>query len=118
MRDIPHLLLGLNMVDSIGYTGYLVYINKKIEELVNTIQAKTKGEACIIIMGDHGYRVHLNGIPDTHVFKNLNAIYFPSKDYQLLRDTISGVNQFRVVFNTLFKQGLPILKDSATFLHD
>ncbi len=118
LRDIPQLQASLNMVDVKGYTEYLTYINKKMQELVDTIQSKTRGEACIIIMGDHGYRVHLNGIPDTHVFKNLNAIYFPSKDYRLFSDTISGVNQFRVVFNTLFKQSLPILKDSATYLND
>jgi hypothetical protein len=35
-----------------------------------------------------------------------------------LYDSISGVNQFRVVFNKLFHQHLPLLKDSSTYLKD
>ena len=54
----------------------------------------------------------------SHYYKNLNAVYFPDKDYQLMTDSIGGVNQFRVIFNTLFKQNMPLLKDSTIFLID
>jgi hypothetical protein len=54
----------------------------------------------------------------SHHFNNLNAVYFPNQEYQFMTDSLNGVNQFRVIFNTLFKQQLPLLKDSLIFLTD
>jgi len=101
-----------------SYTAYIAYTNSKIMEIIDAVQSNPQRPAAIVIMGDHGYRAHLDNIPDNHFFKNLNAVYLPGKDYHLLKDTISGVNQFRLVFNTLFKQSLPLLKDSTVFLKD
>ncbi len=100
------------------YTNYLPYTNSKIMELVTSIQQNTHGKSVIIIMGDHGYRVDLEGVSRNHYFQNLNAVYMPQQNYRLLKDSISGVNQFRVIFNTLFNQSFPLLKDSSVFLKD
>jgi hypothetical protein len=118
MRNKPDLISELMGVHSNSYTGYLPYVNGKIMELVDTIQKNTNHSAVVIIMGDHGYRAELKGISHDRFFKNLNAVYFPDKNYSLLNDSMSGVNQFRVIFNTLFKQSLPLLKDSTVFLTD
>ena len=48
-----------------------------------------------------------------NIFSNLNAFYFPNKDYSRLYDSISPVNTFRVVLNTYFNAQLPLLKDSS-----
>jgi hypothetical protein len=101
-----------------SYKGYIPYTNSKIKELIDTIQKNTNHSAVIILMGDHGYRVETGGASRSHHFKNLNAVYFPNQEYQLMTDSITGVNQFRAIFNTLFKQHLPLLKDSAIFLTD
>jgi len=99
------------------YLGYVGYTNTKIQELVNTILNNSKGEAVIIIMGDHGFR-NDNNMPH-HVFlQNQNAVYLPGKNYNLFYDSITGVNQFRVLINTLFKQNTALLKDSTSFLKD
>ena len=99
------------------YLGYVGYTNTKIQELVNTILNNSKGEAVIIIMGDHGFR-NDNNMPH-HVFlQNQNAVYLPGKNYHLFYDSITGVNQFRVLINTLFKQNTVLLKDSTSFLKD
>jgi hypothetical protein len=91
------------------YLGYVGYTNTKIQELVNTILNNSKGEAVIIIMGDHGFR-NDNNMPH-HVFlQNQNAIYLPGKNYNLFYDSITGVNQFRVLINTLFKQNTALVK--------
>jgi hypothetical protein len=95
-----------------GYTGYLPYTNDKLKTLISDIQQNTKNQAVIILMGDHGFR---NEVPDKgylNFFQNLNAVYFPDNDYHLLYDSISGVNQFRVVLNKFFDQKMPMLKDS------
>jgi len=101
-----------------SYFKYLPYTNKNLRELVDTIQKNTHDSAVIIVMGDHGYRTKTEDGDRSHYFKNLNAIYFPDKNYQLLTDTITGVNQFRVIINSLYKQHLPILQDSTVFLTD
>ena len=69
-------------------------------------------------MGDHGNRdITKEAFPIRH-FQNLNAVYYPDNDYKMLYDSISGVNQFRVVLNKLLQQKLPVLKDSSIYLID
>lgn len=99
------------------YLGYVWYTNTKIQELVNNILYNSGGDAVIIVMGDHGFR-NDKAMPH-HVFlQNQNAIYLPDKNYTLVYDSITGVNQFRVLINTLFKANVPLLKDSTSFLTD
>jgi len=103
-------------VDS--YAKYLPYTNQKLRELIDTIQKNTNRSAVIILMGDHGYRIKTADGDRSHYFKNLSAIYFPNGDYRLMTDSISTVNQFRAIFNSLYKQNLPLLRDSTIFLTD
>ncbi len=100
--------------DAKSYLGYLKYTNDKIRKLIDIIQRNTKGKAVIILMGDHGFRQDIKQ-NDHQSFQNMNAVYFPDHDYHLLYDSISGVNQFRVIFNTLFHQSFPLQKDSTIF---
>jgi hypothetical protein len=100
------------------YLDYLPYTNSRIEELITSIQENTSGNAVIIFMGDHGFRLRTTDKHPENYFQNQNAIFFPDKDYHLLRDDVTGVNQFRIIFNKLFKQDIPILGDSTIFLKD
>lgn len=101
-----------------SYLEYVTYTNTKIKELISAIKQNTKGQAVIIFMGDHGFRKATNNGDKTHYFENQNAVYFPAKDYHLFYDSVSGVNEFRIIFNTIFRQAFPILKDSTVFLTD
>jgi hypothetical protein len=101
------------------YLDYLNYTNQKAEELIDTILTNTHGQAVIVFMGDHGLRYHDRlGYNPLSFVENQNAVYFPGKDYHLFYDSISGVNQFRVVLNTLLGQNLPMLKDSIVNVKD
>jgi len=100
-----------------AYRDYVVYVNSQIRSLVDTIQ-KNDPSASIVLMGDHGYRTSTTDPHPLYHFQNMNAIYYPDKDYKLLYDSISGVNQFRVVLNKLFHQSFPLLADSSIFLKD
>jgi hypothetical protein len=51
-------------------------------------------------------------------FQNQNAVYFPDRDYHLFYDSITNVNMFRMTFDKLFKQNIPLLKDTSIFLYD
>jgi len=101
------------------YLDYLTYTNKRAEEMIGDILTNTHGQAVIILMGDHGLRYHDRlGYNPLSFVQNQNAVYFPDRDYHLFYDSISGVNQFRVVLNTLFGQNLPLLKDSIVNVKD
>ncbi|MEM3434373.1 MAG: hypothetical protein QXI12_04915 [Candidatus Methanomethyliaceae archaeon] len=51
------------------------------------------------------------------VFPILNAYYLPGHCKVLLRDTISPVNTFRVIFNYYFGQDFDILEDDTYLGH-
>ncbi len=101
-----------------AYLEYVTYANARIRELISTIEKNTKRQAVIIFMGDHGFRKPTIDNDKTHYFENQNAIYFPADDYHLFYDSVSGVNEFRIIFNSLFRQNFPLLKDSTIFLTD
>ena len=48
----------------------------------------------------------------------MNAIYLPDRDYSTLYDSMTNVNEFRIIFNKTFNQKFPLLKDSSIFLTD
>jgi hypothetical protein len=102
-----------------GYLGYIPYTNTQVEQLVTAIKKNTGGKAVIIFLSDHGYRYPPFFRHNERVFfDNQNAVYYPDGDYRLLYDSISTVNEFRVIFNKLFDQRLPLLKDSLIYLRD
>jgi hypothetical protein len=98
------------------YLQYLPYTNSCAEDLISTIKKNSNGQAVIIFMSDHGYRYFSSGKIPSYIFNNQNAVYFPDRDYHLFYDSVSGVNQFRILFNKLFRQNFPLLKDSVLFL--
>jgi hypothetical protein len=99
-----------------SYLEYLIYVNSEIKKLVDTLKQNTPS-AVIIIMSDHGYRAR-GGSNYPYFFQNLNAVYFPDKNYSALYDSMTSVNQFRVVLNKYFHQTFPLLKDSCVLLID
>ena len=101
-----------------AYLNYLPYVNSRVKEVVSSIQQNTNGNAVIVFMGDHGFRYPTTETHPANYFQNQNAIYFPDRDYHLLKDSVSGVNQFRIIFNKLFNQRIPLLQDSTIYLKD
>src|SRR4030095_12294418 len=107
---------GKNRWNEKDYIEYLQYSNGKILELVDHILSFSYSPPIIIILSDHGFRREQENVNPLHEFINLNAVYFPDKNYQLLYDSITNCNEFRVVFNSYFNQHLPLLKDSTVNL--
>jgi len=101
------------------YLNYLPYTNEKARQIISTIKKNTNGQAVILFMSDHGMRYTPTAdgrFP--YCFNNQAAIYLPDKDYRSFDDNLTAVNEFRVLFNKLFKTGLPLQKDSTIFLYD
>jgi hypothetical protein len=108
-------LTALKNANPQDYLEYLQYSNKRLIQLVDHILASSPNPPIIIILSDHG----LQKMGDRkYDFANLNAVRLPNKNYSLFYDSMTNVNQFRVIFNTYFNQHLPLLKDSTINIWD
>lgn len=111
-------LRGLSKTNANDYIEYLQYTNQKLLQLIDALLVSSSSPPVIVILGDHGFRHPEKKIDRKYEFMNLTAVYLPNKNYELFYDSITNVNQFRVVFNTLFHQELPLLKDSTINVWD
>ena len=107
-----------------NYLGQVEYINKEMEVLVDELLEKSEPEPIIIIQGDHGFR-----FPDDPelledlslesdqaadlAYPILNAYYFPDGGDEILYESITPVNSFRVLLNYYFDQELDLLEDKT-----
>ncbi|MBS1565861.1 MAG: sulfatase-like hydrolase/transferase, partial [Bacteroidetes bacterium] len=98
-----------------AYLQYLAYANGEIKKLVTTIRSNTHDKAVIILMGDHGFRRYGNRYLRQN-YQNFNAVYLPGGDYHQFYDSVTCVNQFKIILNTLFHQSIPLQKDSTLYL--
>ena len=96
-----------------AYLQYLVYTNKVVSGLVENIQDKTAMKAVIIVMSDHGYRGIIFKTESVRSNNNFISVYLPARNYDHFYTTISNVNFFRSVVNSLFDKNLPRLNDSV-----
>ncbi len=101
-----------------AYIGYLQYSNNKLLELIDHILRSSAKPPLIILMGDHGFRHFRETVASRYHFLNLVSVYLPSGNYSAFSDSLTGVNFFRTLLNTEFRQQLPLLKDSTSYLSD
>ncbi len=103
-----------------GYAEQVGYANAIIRDVVPALLAKQGRPPVILIQSDEGPiperdpRVPWQDATDEELrikFGILNAFYFPGRDYRQLRQEISPVNSYRVLFRTLFGLELPDLPD-------
>jgi hypothetical protein len=101
-----------------SYVDQIKFANILIKELVSYIQSHNKRNTVIIIEGDHGFGFYRADSIPMFAFKNFNAIYFPEKNYGSLYDTMSPVNDFRILFDHYFGQHFLLLKDSSVIVSE
>lgn len=115
------------------YLDQLIYVNSRVETLVEEILSGPKIPPVIIIQGDHGARSTLGDphgdredpanigwqYPTASMLREstfiLNAYYLPDGGNELLYDNISPVNTFRLIFNTYFDQDHELLEDRSYY---
>jgi hypothetical protein len=95
-----------------GYRDQVLFANKSILPVIDSILAESKGKAIIVLEGDHGIVEYTDGA--VHM-KNLETYYFPDHKYSDLYPTITPVNSFRVILSDYFGQDYPLLKDQSYF---
>ena len=94
------------------FIEYVQYTSRKLIWLVDQILSSSPSPPVIMILSDHGFRYEDKNFHPANEFMNLNAVYFPDKNYKEVYDSITNVNEFRVIFNKYFDQQLPILRDT------
>jgi hypothetical protein len=102
------------------FVDQIIFINKKIQKIVDELILESENPPIVIIQSDHGIDVKDWGLTDeeSHTFerhRNLNAFYFPDKKYDLIYDELTPVNTFRLVFNTFHNDNFPFVDDTLYY---
>jgi len=104
-------MLDKDINGEVGYVGQVTYINKRIIPILGQIIAGSDNPPVIIIQADHGSVIS----DPAHRMQILNAYYLPGGGDQLLYDSISPVNSFRLVFNHYLGASYDLLDDLPYF---
>ena len=98
-----------------AYINQIIYINREILQVIDTLQRDSDVPPVIIVQGDHGPPPDLTNDPAVRM-PILNAYYLPGVESAgALYPTISPVNSFRVVLNRYFESHLSLLADESYF---
>lgn len=93
------------------YLQYLVYTNRRISQFIEELQKSTNNNAILMLISDHGYR-DASYRDYKFAYQTFSAVYVPGQIYDGWYDGMSNVNQYRVLFNSVFGQNFSVLKDS------
>ncbi|CAB1065079.1 hypothetical protein D1BOALGB6SA_9876 [Olavius sp. associated proteobacterium Delta 1] len=130
--EITLEVFGNEFAEKDAYINQLIFINKKVKELIDELLEKSRLAPIIILQADHGtlssfgphhykddaslgnwYR------PNEYQLKErmriFNACYLPPDGSDLLYETISPINTFRVIFNHYFDANFELLKDESFY---
>jgi hypothetical protein len=97
-----------NYSDKKLYLSNLKYTNQRLLSLLRKLLQSYKKPPVIILASDHGFRYAER---PALAFSNLMAVYLPGEKNKQFYDSVSSVNQFRLLFNVMFRQDLPLLED-------
>jgi len=102
------------------YLNQLIFVNKKVEMIVDEILIKSESFPIIILQSDHGPASTFTD-PDSGGWERptenmlrertriFNAYYLPSGGDHLLYDSMTPVNTFRLIFNFYFNTTYELL---------
>jgi len=102
------------------YKNQLVFINKKIREMIDKILDTSNKAPIIILQYDHGpgTLTDWENPGNTNMQERLsilNAYYLPEEGKKFLYQSITPVNTFRIIFNCVFNTNFEILNDESYF---
>ena len=122
----PHLET-MDNLDKEAFVNQLVFINKKITEVVNQL-LDSENQPVIIIQSDHGTAFLFEGNgnnwlnPTNEMIKertdSINFIFLPKNTTNIFSESITPVNTFPILFNHYFGTNFKILEDKIYFAKD
>jgi len=105
---------------STGYSQEVRFVDEQMKIVIDDILSNSNPAPIILIQGDHGSGLHLNfsSVEKSCLRERmpiLSAYYMGGQGEGELYPSISPVNSFRVVFDTVFGADLPLLPDVSLF---
>ncbi len=98
------------------FIDQLVYVNKRVESLVDSLISKSRVPPVIILRGDHGPGTYFHHSRLEYSYLGdrmpiLYAIRIPGSRMDSLYESMTPVNTFPVIFNQLFGGDFDLLED-------
>lgn len=98
------------------YLSQLSFYNSQIEKLIDQILSKSRISPIIVLQADHGVQFEECSRENfkeciQERMRNLNAYYLPNKGADILYDSITPVNSFRLIFKHYFGVKINLLED-------
>jgi len=105
----------------VNYVEQLIFVNKKIEMLIDKLLSNSEVPPIIILQGDEGPHPpgrstnwqEISGAELRQKMMILNAYYLPNADKDVLYPSVTPVNSFRIVFNLYFDANFELLPDES-----
>jgi len=97
-----------------AYIGQMEYVNKKMQETVESLLSETSNPTIIIIKSDHGTRIVREENSQEEEFIIRNGNFHASYTYDgknPFSNSTSNVNTFRIIFNSFFGANYEIFED-------
>jgi hypothetical protein len=103
-----------------GYRQEVAYLTKVVEKAIAGILENSPEPPIIVLQSDHGSGLRLDMTSaektDHHERMSiLNAFYLPDGKREGLRQDMTPVNTFRMIFNNYFGTQLPFLADESYY---
>jgi len=108
------------------YVDQVLFLDLRMEELIDRILSASRIPPIIVIQGDHGPAATRpdpslpaeGQMTDVHLQERasiLNAYYVPPACRRRLYDTITPVNSFRIILSEVFGEPLELLEDASYY---
>jgi len=103
------------------YADELVFLNRKLMEVITAIKQGSTRPPIIILQGDHGAASLMsdprNPTPETlrERMSILNAYHLPGDARNKLYPSITPINSFRLILDQYFDAGLSLIEDRLIF---
>ena len=102
------------------YKNQAIYISKLAKETIKNIIAGSDTPPIIIVQGDHGPGSMLDwdSAENTNVKERmsiLNAYYVPDQTKKMLYPSITPVNSFRIIFDSVYGTNFGTIEDKSYF---
>ncbi|MBI5951028.1 MAG: hypothetical protein HY865_05180 [Chloroflexi bacterium] len=92
-----------------GYLDQILFVNKSLPKILQSIIVKSEIPPIIVVQGDHGWTW------DERRNRILSAYYLPNGGSDMLYDGISPVNTFRIIMNKYFGGNYELLPDVSYY---
>ena len=111
----------------LGYIDQVQFANKKVIESIDKILLESDSPPIIILQGDHGtstlaqFNENWHNKNDESITERMsifNAYYLPDQNTDLIYDSITPVNSFRLILNAYFNTNYELLEDKSYFSDD